>query len=257
MDGNPLQDLRPLARPRGVVVRGRWLDRAALDAILEQVAARTSPDPFAGLPPLDGGGPVRGIVDVTWKGVAVGAERYAALPSPSGPPALTAHAVDLTEHATTTLVTTPDGRVTLAGAGPKGSARLEATRTGHSLAVAGTTGTGKPVAWREERVPSNLVVVSSDLLTGLAPLTRGLTALRPGEHVTREVLDLSLRGESGATRDTWEVTRVADLEAGTRCHRVSAPKPHPRAFLLCVDPNDWPVSLEMAAFGDTLRFTRR
>jgi hypothetical protein len=37
-DGNPLEDLAVLRRPAGVVVNGRWLDRAALDALL--VSAR-------------------------------------------------------------------------------------------------------------------------------------------------------------------------------------------------------------------------
>jgi imidazolonepropionase-like amidohydrolase len=38
--GNPLTDVGALARPDGVMVRGRWLDRAALDARLEEIAAR-------------------------------------------------------------------------------------------------------------------------------------------------------------------------------------------------------------------------
>jgi imidazolonepropionase-like amidohydrolase len=38
--GNPLEDVAALARPEGVMVRGRWLDRAALDAGLEAIAAR-------------------------------------------------------------------------------------------------------------------------------------------------------------------------------------------------------------------------
>jgi imidazolonepropionase-like amidohydrolase len=37
---NPLEDVAVLARPDGVMVRGRWLDRAALDAGLAEIAAR-------------------------------------------------------------------------------------------------------------------------------------------------------------------------------------------------------------------------
>jgi imidazolonepropionase-like amidohydrolase len=40
VDGNPLDDVGTLARPEGVMVRGRWLDRAALDAGLAEIAAR-------------------------------------------------------------------------------------------------------------------------------------------------------------------------------------------------------------------------
>jgi hypothetical protein len=42
VDGNPLHDVRTLARPRGVMVRGRWLDRAQLDGRLEAVAAHAT-----------------------------------------------------------------------------------------------------------------------------------------------------------------------------------------------------------------------
>ena len=43
VDENPLEDVGALARPEGVMVRGRWLDRAALDAGLEGIAARYRP----------------------------------------------------------------------------------------------------------------------------------------------------------------------------------------------------------------------
>ena len=38
--GNPLDDVAALARPEGVMVRGRWLDRAELDRGLAAIAAR-------------------------------------------------------------------------------------------------------------------------------------------------------------------------------------------------------------------------
>ena len=37
---NPLEDVKALDRPEGVMVRGQWLDRAALDARLAEIAAR-------------------------------------------------------------------------------------------------------------------------------------------------------------------------------------------------------------------------
>jgi imidazolonepropionase-like amidohydrolase len=40
VSGNPLADVAALAHPEGVMVRGRWLDRATLDAGLEEIAAR-------------------------------------------------------------------------------------------------------------------------------------------------------------------------------------------------------------------------
>lgn len=40
VDGNPLADLRTVERPHGVMVRGRWLDRAACDRMLTAVLRR-------------------------------------------------------------------------------------------------------------------------------------------------------------------------------------------------------------------------
>jgi len=40
VDGNPLEDVSAMREPAGVMVRGRWLDREALDAGLAEIAAR-------------------------------------------------------------------------------------------------------------------------------------------------------------------------------------------------------------------------
>lgn len=44
VDGDPLRSLEPLRRPRGVMVRGLWLDEDALDRLREAVAAAFRPD---------------------------------------------------------------------------------------------------------------------------------------------------------------------------------------------------------------------
>jgi imidazolonepropionase-like amidohydrolase len=43
-DANPLEDLTALQRPSGVMVRGNWLSRAALDERLAEIAERSSQD---------------------------------------------------------------------------------------------------------------------------------------------------------------------------------------------------------------------
>jgi cytosine/adenosine deaminase-related metal-dependent hydrolase len=40
VSGNPLEDVTVLARPEGVMVRGRWLDRAEIDRGLAEISAR-------------------------------------------------------------------------------------------------------------------------------------------------------------------------------------------------------------------------
>ena len=39
-DGNPLEDVGVLSQPVGVMVRGRWLDRAEIDQRLAEIAVR-------------------------------------------------------------------------------------------------------------------------------------------------------------------------------------------------------------------------
>ena len=45
VDGSPLDDLARLRRPHGVMLRGRWFDRAALDAILARLAVIAAETP--------------------------------------------------------------------------------------------------------------------------------------------------------------------------------------------------------------------
>ena len=40
LEGNPLENVGAVSRPQGVMVRGVWLDRAALDEGLTAIAAR-------------------------------------------------------------------------------------------------------------------------------------------------------------------------------------------------------------------------
>ncbi len=40
VENNPLSDVASVSRPLGVMIRGRWLDRAALDKGLMEIAER-------------------------------------------------------------------------------------------------------------------------------------------------------------------------------------------------------------------------
>jgi hypothetical protein len=75
VEGDPLDDVANVGRIAGVMVRGRWLPKAKLDAMLEDVA-RSYERPkrrFAGLPVLPEGEAVR--YEITWNGLVVGEER--------------------------------------------------------------------------------------------------------------------------------------------------------------------------------------
>jgi imidazolonepropionase-like amidohydrolase len=45
VEGDPLADLSRLRRPAGIVLGGRWLPRAELDRLLDQVAAAAAAQP--------------------------------------------------------------------------------------------------------------------------------------------------------------------------------------------------------------------
>lgn len=38
--GNPLKDIETLRRPEGVMIQGQWMDRAEIDSVLDEIAAR-------------------------------------------------------------------------------------------------------------------------------------------------------------------------------------------------------------------------
>ena len=40
LDQNPLEDLKNLRNPKGVMVRGQWLDKATIDQRLAEIAER-------------------------------------------------------------------------------------------------------------------------------------------------------------------------------------------------------------------------
>jgi imidazolonepropionase-like amidohydrolase len=52
LDADPVADIRNTKRIRGVVLRGRWLDRAELDAILKRVEQSAQSGCRAGAPGL-------------------------------------------------------------------------------------------------------------------------------------------------------------------------------------------------------------
>jgi imidazolonepropionase-like amidohydrolase len=43
LDANPLTDIRNLIKRSGVMVRGRWVSKSAIDAGLEELATKNSP----------------------------------------------------------------------------------------------------------------------------------------------------------------------------------------------------------------------
>ncbi len=90
IDANPLDDLKNLRRRTGVMLRGRWLPEAKLQAMLKQVAVhyRTAPDWFAKVDrlPVASGANVRLRTQFvsTYADKPIAADRLAVVAAPKG-----------------------------------------------------------------------------------------------------------------------------------------------------------------------------
>lgn len=136
LDGDPLADVRNVARRAGVIVRGRWLARSELRRLLGEVQRGFEPpaDWFAGLPPLDFEGEPAFAAEyaLRFNGVEVGRTRLAEGGLAPRRRALAAQTVnrDRGSARTARLLSDPAGapvRLTIEGNGREGRGTIELT----------------------------------------------------------------------------------------------------------------------------------
>jgi imidazolonepropionase-like amidohydrolase len=147
---DPLQAPLPLV-PDGVMVRGKWLARAELDAKLAEIARRAAiplpADRWGGVPPLAAEGKVihQAHYDMALGGNTVGEERVA-VGVVDGKRVVVAQSVaDFGGRIQVSYRIAPDA-VSLAVKSPAGALQLTGKLTGGKLAVTGTDAAGKPLA---------------------------------------------------------------------------------------------------------------
>lgn len=210
--GDPLTAPLPLV-PDGVVLRGKWLPRAELEARLADIAKRVAAPPpqdrWEGIAPLaPRGTPVhQAHFDMAAAGKPVGEERLA-IGVVGGKRVIVGHeVVDFAGRAVTSYEIGPD-TVALDLAPPFPQLHLTGKITGGKLVATGTGEAGKPLSFSEP-VPPGAFLSGSGLGDTFA-LAEHLAGIKPGERRQLVALSLASYPAPGIATIHYDVERKPD-----------------------------------------------
>jgi hypothetical protein len=235
VDADPLRDVRNVARIAGVMVRGHWLDRHALDDRLQALARSYAPpaDRFAGMPALAAPEATttewRGRWTVGVAGHPFGEERALIARRSDGTRVIVAQAVsdepDPSRYRATLDVGDGNGRrLTIERDDGEGRGQVTLSREGVQLRVRGATPFQPALDETRPLAPATLLVgptLADELL-----LFERLRALRPGEPRAFAVAVVAFEPELTVRQATWLVERMADhpehvrIEVHGRYHQL-------------------------------------
>jgi hypothetical protein len=264
LDGNPLQDLAASEHIAGVMVRGRWLPKSDLDAMLEKIAADVDDKgaAFRGQLPAEGERRFLGRYDVTWRDVWFGAERVL-VEDVGGKRQIRAESFDPHAGQRVSLLLSPgasgDGeRLVLSSDGAAGRGRVELVRAAGKAQLSGTSLSGEPAAHDEPLAPGTLLGAQDFFANWFLAAPR-LASLAPGAKLAFERKELALGSAMRLQERAVTVVREADgsvklggAEVRARRYRLEG-KP---AGLLFVDESGFPLALELSVYGATVKITR-
>lgn len=226
LDGNPLQNIVFTRQISGVVLRGRWLDRSALDSLLEQsVASYQVPENWFSWAPSRSSGTDAVVYSISSDSLEIGAERMirtggdgdvrvtraerSFLGRTGG---LTAESVRIEEGEDGTVT-----RLTYRQAAFLGATEISVEASGGRLSLTGHTVDGQSIR-RTVELPAD-ANVSCELIACLGPVVDAALELGVGEERTVHLQTLEASDAYGAPSgsprfrsDTWEVTRLPDEE---------------------------------------------
>jgi imidazolonepropionase-like amidohydrolase len=245
--------------PDGVVLRGKWLPRAELEArladITRRVAAPPAADRWEGVAPLaPRGTPVhQAHYDLATSGKPVGEERLA-VGLVGGKRVIVGQEVaDFAGRFVTSYEIGPDA-VALDLASPYAELHLTGKITGGKLVATGTGTGGKPLSL-SELVPAG-AFLSGPALGGTVALAEHLSGIKPGERRQLSALVLSSYPVPGIATIRYDVERKPDA-GGQRVFAVTATQ---GGFAirgdLALDPAGFVVSQQLGPPLNTT-FTRR
>ena len=275
VDGNPLLDIGEADRIAGVMVRGRWLGKPELAALLSEVEvfARGGKDPLSAMPPLvvPGEAEFSGTFQITWRDVPFGAERVIVAKSAAGARVIHARSFDPhqgqggTMHLWTSGAPGEGGRgqrLALESEGATGHGHAELTRDATGVHVRALLLPGVDARLEAHLEPTASISAHGffasrfTLLPALAKLAIGETfELREGEPSLGSALEIPLK--------KWIVKRIADATSParplrgamtTRRFEIAEGKQPP--MFLALDPHGWPIGCEQEIYGAKLRFER-
>jgi imidazolonepropionase-like amidohydrolase len=254
LDANPLTDIANTQKIAGVMVRGRWLEKKDLEALLAKVAAQVDgrESAFRGLPELKGA-----RYDVTWNGAYFGSERIAV----DDERIIRAQSFDAHKGQRMSLTLWPDGsRLLVESDGASGRGRAEVEVSGESARITGKLLSGGDFSV-EEKLAGPAFITADQFLAGHLVLVPRLMPMEVGAalHVPQRLLQLGstvslrehpLRITRG--RDERMISRGKELTARRyELHPVKGPP-----SVLMIDENGWPLELAIPVYGSTVKLTR-
>ncbi len=214
---NPLTAPLPLV-PDGVMVRGKWLPRGELEAMLADVVKRNTPprDRWDGAPPLAAEGKVvhEAHYDMAIDGAIVGQERLV-VGLASGKHTIVGQLADFDSGVETSYKLGPD-TATVAAMYHGMTLALAGRISAGKLVVTGNDLTGKQVSLSASLPAGAFVSVSA--IGGSIQLVEKLAAMRPGSKRTLASLELGYYPAIAIVSTRYEVERKPDA----RGHRVFA-----------------------------------
>jgi hypothetical protein len=224
VDANPLEDVAAMQRIAGVVLAGRWLPRAELDAALEELARgfELPEDWFAGLEPLPTDGEPA-IFEVEYNGSEVGAERFTVARADDGSYRVDGQARSKYGDLATETVrfeVGPGGvfeRLFYRQETPSGTAEGEAMVSKGRLTLTGVSADGEAAAHEVEI--SQDILVDCGLVACKRLILSRLSALDPGEEIALDVRTLIPFGGLRFEPETWTAVRRPDAD-GARVYAL-------------------------------------
>ncbi|HEY0987025.1 MAG TPA: amidohydrolase family protein [Kofleriaceae bacterium] len=223
---DPLRGPLPLV-PDGVMLRGRWLPRSELDAMLADIAARVARpiDPWDGAPPLatDGKELLRARYDTTLAGTSVAQERLV-VSVVRGQRTVTGQLADLDSGDRTSYRFGPDA-ADISSTHHTIPLALAARRTAGKLVVTGTDLSGRPVSLSAP-MPAG-ASLWAPAMGGALQLADRLADLKPGETRDVAALEIDYASSISIVPTRYHVERRPDA-GGQRVFAVTATRRNAR-----------------------------
>lgn len=265
VDGDPLDDVANAAAIRGVMVHGKWLGEAEINALLAKAEAfaKGDHDPFASAPPLtpEGAVELQASYSITWKDVSFGKERVIVARAPSGERVIRAQSYDphQGQWMAMALIAGDGGagaRLVIEGDGPVGRGKAVVTRAGRRIGIQGVLLSGERTTYGTE-VNEGVYLGVDHFFSHMLLVTPKLAPLAVGQSVDVQIGEVDIRSAARVVVRGSTITRAADETIGAvkvKRYDVKPVKGPPSALFL--DDRGAPYRYEISAFGAVVRFQR-
>ncbi|MFO0550928.1 MAG: amidohydrolase family protein [Polyangiaceae bacterium] len=259
LSADPLLAIENTRQISGVMLGGRWLDRARLDSILRaaESSVTAESDQIPGERPL-GPGEFTGRFAIRWRGAPFGVERIWVGGTGSSR-RLQAELYDPHMGQTTRFQISLKGpfALDLSSDGSSGRGTLAVapdTVDRNRLFARGTSLPGLPFEVELPQTQAQIVVAQS--LGGVLGALLTLPAMSPDTTVELPVIELALGSELEARDTEWVVKRLSDTATTPVRRRYAIVARDGLTSMVELDEAGWPMKWTLEAFGSTLEYER-